>query len=228
MNVVMLLYPGLTQLDLTGPFEVFARVAQWRPVLVWKTREPVADANGLALLPTATFADCPQADILFVPGGPGQLGLMEDSDTLEFLKRQAAGAQYITSVCTGSLVLGAAGLLQGYRATCHWLSLPQLALLGAEPIAQRVVHDRNRITGAGVTSGIDFALSVVAEVSSQDRAERIQLSMEYDPQPPFSSGSPKQASATLVTQVREAAAEFQGRRLAVAQRVGKNLKVMSD
>ena len=152
MNVVMLLYPRLTQLDLTGPFEVLSRFKELTIHLAWKDEGPVTDGAGLRLLPSVSFADCPQADILFVPGGPGQLALMEDAEVLEFLRRQAAGAHYITSVCTGSLVLAAAGLLTGYRATCHWLSLDQLGYFGVEPVAERVVVDRNRVTGAGVTS----------------------------------------------------------------------------
>jgi len=178
MNVVMLLYPGLTQLDLTGPFEVLGRVAELSVHLAWKTGEPVADANGLKLLPTTSFDACPPADILFVPGGPGQMQMMEDEQVIAFLRTQAAGAQLVTSVCTGSLILAAAGLLTGYRATCHWLSLEQLAHFGTEPVAERVVADRDRITGAGVTSGIDFALTLVARLFGEDRAKTIQLQME--------------------------------------------------
>ncbi len=125
--------------------------------LIWKTLDPVSDVNGLRVLPTDTLAGSPQPDVLFVPGGPGQISLMEDTGVLDFLRRQASGARYVTSVCTGSLVLAAAGLLTGYRATCHWLSLDQLAYFGAVPVNERVVMDRNRVTGAGVTSGIDFA-----------------------------------------------------------------------
>jgi cyclohexyl-isocyanide hydratase len=189
MHVTMLLYPGLTQLDLTGPFEVFARYPELEIDLVWKDLAPVKDGSGLHLLPTKTFGTVPQTDILFVPGGPGQVELMEDAETLSFLRRKAEEASYITSVCTGSLILAAAGLLQGYRATCHWVSLSQLAILGAIPVQERVVLDRDRITGAGVTSGIDFALSLTARLFGEDRAQKVQLSMEYDPQPPFRGGS---------------------------------------
>ncbi|MFJ1298576.1 DJ-1/PfpI family protein [Pseudomonadota bacterium AL_CKDN230030165-1A_HGKHYDSX7] len=222
MNVVMLLYPRLTQLDLTGPFEVFTRVKEMRLALVSSQAGLVTDSGGLRLFAEHGYDDCPPADLLFVPGGPGQLELMQDAATLDFLRRQAAGAQYITSVCTGSLVLAAAGLLRGYRATSHWLSLPQLALLGAQPVAERVVWDRNRITGAGVTSGIDFALTLVAGLYGQERAERIQLSMEYDPQPPFASGSPRTAGAPVVDAVRAASAAFQARREDVARTVGES------
>lgn len=223
MQIVMLLYPRLTQLDLTGPFEVLSRFRECKIDLVWKTREPVRDASGLTILPTTDFQGCPQADILFVPGGPGQHDLMEDEDVLAFLRKQAGGARYVTSVCTGSLVLGAAGLLKGYRATSHWLSLPQLSLLGAEPVAERVVHDRNRVTGAGVTSGIDFALSLAAQIFGEERARKAQLQMEYDPQPPFSGGSPASAPADLVAAVRAGSAAFQEEREAVSRRVGARL-----
>jgi len=217
------LYPRLTQLDLTGPFEVFGRFEELTIDLVWKTADPVSDARGLRILPTATFADCPQADILFVPGGPGQLALMDDAPTLAFLRAQAAGAAYVTSVCTGSLILGAAGLLKGYRATCHWLSLPQLAILGAEPVAERVVVDRNRITGAGVTSGIDFALVLVERIFGDGRARLAQLSMEYDPKPPFPDGSPASADPALVALAREAAEPFQKKRADAARRAAAAL-----
>lgn len=224
MNVVMLTYPRFTQLDLTGPFEVFAKAKELSIHLVWKTLDPVVDSGGLRLCPTTTFGDCPQADILFVPGGPGQMALMEDPETLDFLRRQAAGSRYITSVCTGSLVLAAAGLLTGYRATSHWLSVDQLAYFGVEPVAERVVWDRNRVTGGGVTAGIDFALTLIAGLFGDDRAQRIQLGMEYDPAPPFASGSPRQADAALVASVRAAAAPFQRQREEVAKRCAARLR----
>ncbi len=223
MHVAMLLYPRLTQLDLTGPFEVFARFRELELHLVWKTVDPVKDGNGLAILPSTTFADCPQADILFVPGGPGQGALMEDEETLAFLRRQASSARYVTSVCTGSLVLAAAGLLKGHRATCHWLSLPQLALFGVEPVAERVVRDRNRVTGAGVTSGIDFALSLMADIFGEERARKVQLQMEYDPQPPFPGGSPASALPELIAAVTQDAAKFQNAREEIARRAAAAL-----
>lgn len=212
LQMVMLAYPGMTQLDLTGPFEVFARARGIKTHLAWKAAVAVSDANGLRILPSTTFADCPKADILFVPGGPGQLELMDDAGCLAFLRTQAAGASYITSVCTGSLILAACGLLTGYQATCHWMSLPQLRHFGAQPVAERVVVDRNRITGAGVTSGIDFALSLVSLIFGDEEAKAIQLSMEYDPKPPFRCGSPGQADPALVAKVENFSAEFQARR----------------
>ena len=222
-TVGLLLFENLTQLDLTGPYEVFARLPETRVLLVAKSREPVRSDRGLALVPTTTLVDCPQLDLVCVPGGPGQLALMDDAPVLDFLCRQAAGARYVTSVCTGALVLGAAGLLQGYRATSHWLSRDQLALLGAEPVAERVVVDRNRITGGGVTAGIDFALAVAAEVFGREVAESVQLQMEYDPAPPFAAGSPDTAPAETVARTRQRAAAFQADRAAAARRAAVRL-----
>ncbi len=223
VNVVMLAYPDMTQLDLTGPFEVFARFKELQIHLVWKTVDAIVDASGLRLLPSTSFAGCPQADILFVPGGPGQVALMEDDETLDFLRAQAAGARYVTSVCTGSLLLGAAGLLHGYAATCHWLSLPQLGHFGAAPISRRVVVDRNRITGAGVTSGIDFALELVGQVFGEERAKLVQLAIEYDPEPPFEGGSPGRSEPDLVKRVRAVAATMQEHREMVGRRAAARL-----
>jgi cyclohexyl-isocyanide hydratase len=228
MNVVMLLYPGLTQLDLTGPFEVLARLKELTLHLAWKDTAPVTDGGGLRLLPTVDFAHCPPADILFVPGGPGQLALMDDAAVLEFLCAQATTARYVTSVCTGSLVLAAAGLLTGYRATCHWLSLDQLALFGCEPVAERVVVDRNRVTGAGVTSGIDFALVLADILLGRERAEATQLSMEYDPAPPFAAGNPQTAPTGLVGQLRARTQDFQARRLEAARAAAVKLGLGAD
>lgn len=223
MNVLMLLYPDLTQLDLTGPWEVLSRSPELHLDLVWKTTDPVIANQGLKLLPTASFADAPQADILFVPGGPGQLPLMDDAETLAFLRRQAEGARYITSVCTGSLVLAAAGLLKGRRATCHWMSLEQLRHFGAEPVEARVVIDGNRITGGGVTSGIDFALTLTAELFGEERAQAIQLGMEYDPKPPFAGGTPRTAPAGIVAAMRDWAKAFQAARDEAARRAAARL-----
>lgn len=223
MHVVMLAYPQMTQLDLTGPFEVLSRFDEIEVHLAWKTTAPVADGHGLRLLPSVAFADCPQADILFVPGGPGQMALMEDDETLGFLRRQAERASWITSVCTGSLVLAAAGLLTGYRATCHWLSLEQLVLFGVEPVAERVVIDRDRVTGAGVTSGIDFALTLAARLFGEERARRVQLFMEYDPAPPFPGGSAASGDPGLVAAARAEAAAFQREREAVARKAAARL-----
>lgn len=222
-RIGLVLFPGLTQLDLTGPAEVFGRMPGAEVLLLWKTLEPVRSDRGLSILPTTTFERCASLDVICVPGGPGQVQLMDDDETLRFLRRIAAGCRLVTSVCTGSLILGAAGLLAGYRATCHWLSLDQLGLLGAQPVSERVVRDRNRITGAGVTSGIDFALTVVAELAGADAAQEVQLQMEYDPQPPYQAGSPRSAPPALVTAMQERNAMFIARRRAATETAAKQL-----
>ena len=199
----MLIFPRLTQLDMTGPYEVLARLPNTKVHLVAHTMAPVKTDRGMEIVPTTTFADCPQLDLVMVPGGPGQQDLMEDAVVLEFLRKQARGVKYLTSVCTGSLVLGAAGLLKGKRATCHWAAIEHLKPLGAIPVSERVVTDGNVITGAGVASGIDFALAVAAVLEGEEVARQIQLQIEYDPAPPFNSGSPKTASAELLALLRE-------------------------
>ncbi|WP_124983090.1 DJ-1/PfpI family protein [Ralstonia solanacearum] len=224
LSIGLLLFPNLTQLDLTGPYEVFARIPGARVRLVWKRRDPVVSERGMALVPDTTFDGCPPLDILCIPGGPGQIDLMDDSETLAFVRRMAAGCRFVTSVCTGSLVLGAAGLLRGYRATSHWASRDQLALLGAQPVEARVVFDRNRVTGGGVTSGIDFALAVVAHLYGEAAAQRIQLQLEYDPAPPFRGGSPASASPEIVAQARQDMAPMLARRLAATRAVAARLE----
>jgi cyclohexyl-isocyanide hydratase len=207
-SIGLLLFPALTQLDLTGPFEVFARAPDTKVHLIWKNLDLVVSDRGMAIQPTTTFDACPALDIICIPGGPGQINLMEDEEVLSFIRAQSKQAKLVTSVCTGSLVLGAAGLLQGYKATTHWASLDQLALLGAEPVNERVVRDRNRITGAGVTSGIDFAISVVSEMFGPDIAQNIQLHMEYDPAPPFDCGSPRSSSEEQLKKAQQQVAPF--------------------
>ncbi|MCW0321252.1 DJ-1/PfpI family protein [Pantoea dispersa] len=207
-SIGLLLFPALTQLDLTGPFEVFSRAPDTKVHLIWKNLELVVSDRGMAIQPTTTFDTCPALDIICIPGGPGQINLMEDEEVLSFIRAQSKQAKLVTSVCTGSLVLGAAGLLKGYKATTHWASLDQLALLGAEPVNERVVRDRNRITGAGVTSGIDFALSVVSEMFGPNIAQNIQLHMEYDPAPPFDCGSPRSASEEQLKKAQQQVAPF--------------------
>jgi cyclohexyl-isocyanide hydratase len=172
VSVGMILFPDLTQLDLTGPYEVFARTPGSEVHLLASSTDPVRAEGGLAIVPDATFADAPRLDVLFVPGGAGVLAAMEDEEILGFLAEREPEARYVTSVCTGSLILGAAGLLQGYRATTHWLSMDLLGMLGAEPTRKRVVKDRNRITGGGITAGIDFGLVVVMEIAGEDAAKR--------------------------------------------------------
>jgi cyclohexyl-isocyanide hydratase len=219
MRVGMLLYPSLTQLDLTGPFEVFTKLPGTEVFLAWKTIDAVRADSGLALLPTTTLADAPQADVLFVPGGSGQIDLMADGEVLSFLRGQAAGARYVTSVCTGAFLLGAAGLLDGYRATTHWAFHDLLARCGAIPVKRRVVVDRNRITGGGVTAGIDFALRVAAELHGEHAGQAIELALEYDPEPPFRAGSPDTAPPEIVTRVRDKYAPFLHQREAMLRRL---------
>jgi len=201
-HIGMLLYPGLTQLDLTGPFEVLHRLPEARVHLVAASLDAVFADSGLGLLPTTTLSDCPPLDVLFVPGGRGQVPLMGDPAVLGFLRRQGAAARYVTSVCTGALLLGAAGLLDGYEAATHWAFMDLLPAFGARPVERRVVVDRNRITGGGVTAGIDFGLRLCSELAGDEVARAIQLGLEYDPEPPFRSGHPRVADPVLVAAVR--------------------------
>ena len=203
LHIGILLFPNVTQLDATGPAQVLCRVPGATLHMIWKTRDPVMTDAGFAIVPTTIFADCPQLDVICVPGGGGQVALMSDDETLDFLRKQAVGARYVTSVCTGSLVLGAAGLLKGYRSACHWASRELLTQFGAIPIAERVVRDRNRLSGGGVTAGIDFGLTLAAELAGEEIAKSIQLVMEYDPQPPFDCGSPEKAGPERVERLKE-------------------------
>ena len=203
LHIGFLLFPNVTQLDLTGPAQVLSRVPGAKTHLVWKTLAPVPTDVGFSINPTTSFADCPQLDVLCVPGGFGVEALFEDDETLSFLRRQAEGARYVTSVCNGSLVLGVAGLLRGYRSACHWMWLPLLERFGAEPVAERIVRDRNRISGGGVTAGIDFGFALAAELAGEEAARTIQLALEYDPQPPFDAGSPQGAGPQVVARLRE-------------------------
>lgn len=203
VQIGILLYPNVTQLDATGPAQVLSRVPGAKMHMIWKTLDPVPTDAGFSIVPTTTFADCPRLDVICVPGGGGQVALMTDEETLDFLRKQAATARYVTSVCTGSLVLGAAGLLKGYKSACHWAWRDMLPAFGAIPMAERVVRDRNRISGGGVTAGIDFGLTVAAELAGEEVAKSIQLVLEYDPQPPFDSGSPEKAGVERVKRIRE-------------------------
>ena len=193
----MLLFQNATQLDLTSAYEVFARLPGTYVSLLASTLEPVRTEWGLMITPDLALNAAPQFDVICVPGGWGVNALLSDDALLDFLSAQGEGARYVTSVCSGALLLGAAGLLRGYRATTHWMSLDLLRLFGATPVAERVVRDRNRITGAGVTAGIDFALVLAAELFGESDAQRIQLAIEYDPHPPFDSGSPRTAPAVV-------------------------------
>ncbi|MCK1386424.1 DJ-1/PfpI family protein [Bradyrhizobium sp. 21] len=218
LQIGLLVFPRVTQLDFTGPLQVFSSVPGAKLHLIWKRIEPVPSDSVLTLTPTMTFADCPQLDVICVPGGRGTDDLLNDEEVLDFLRRQAEGAKYVTSVCTGSLALGAAGLLKGYRAATHWSAMELLSQFGATPTKTRVCVDRNRITGGGVTAGIDFALTLVSIMIDRTTAEAIQLGMEYNPAPPFNSGSPDTAPAAVLASVKERIAPFQARRIEAAKR----------
>jgi cyclohexyl-isocyanide hydratase len=208
-QVGFVLFPRLLHLDFAGPWDVLANLPGATLHAVAKDRAPIISSSGLATLPTTTFADCPQLDLLCVPGGAGHLQAMEDEETLEFLRRQAPGCRFVTSVCTGALVLAAAGLLRGYRATTHWNSHDRLAAFGAVPEKARVVVDRNRISGGGVTAGIDFGLTMLAALQGEAYARRVQLGIEYAPEPPFpGAGSPETAEKAVLEAAREAAAGY--------------------
>ncbi len=203
ISVAFLLFPNVTQLDLTGPAQVLSRLGNAKIDLVWKTLDPVMTDAGFAILPTATFGDISKADILCVPGGIGVTAVMMDETAMAWVRQLGGNAQWITSVCTGSLILGAAGLLDGYKATTHWAWHEHLALFGALPVKARTVFDRNRVTGGGVTAGIDFALSLMAAIRGEEHARIVQLALEYDPAPPFDSGSPDKAGDALMSRYAE-------------------------
>lgn len=197
LSIGMVVYPGMFLLDLVGPLTVFEALMNREIHLLWKDLNPVKSegAGGIVVTPTTTFKDCPKnLDVLFVPGGvPGTFVMMEDSEVINFLIEQGKSAKYITSVCTGSFILGAAGLLNGFRATSYWSMIDNLREFGATPVRSRVVTDRNRITGGGVTAGMDFGLSIVAKLRSPEYAQAIQLYLEYDPAPPYNAGTPGKA-----------------------------------
>jgi cyclohexyl-isocyanide hydratase len=216
LQIGMVVYPNLTLLDLIGPQTALGMHGVTH--LVAEHLEPVRSDSGIALIPSTTYEQCPKdLDVLFVPGGLGTADAMEDARLLAFLQNSAETARYVTSVCSGSLILAAAGLLQGYRATTHWTSLDVLAAFGVSAEASRVVSDRNRITGGGVTAGIDFGLVLLAELRGESVARMTQLAMEYDPQPPFDAGSPASAGAEAVSLAREFVAPVHTRTMQVAR-----------
>lgn len=223
IEIGVLFYPGMTQLDVTAPFEVFARLPNARVHLLWKRIEPVVSDVGLSLLPTTVFADCPDLDVLCVGGGPGQDTLMDDDEILAFLREKGGSARYVTSVCAGCLMLGSAGLLQGYKSACHWMMVDQLAAFGAIPVEARVVIDRNRISGGGVTAGIDFAFFVAAKLCGEDFAKRLQVLLEYQPEPPFDI-TVQNAPPELLTEIRATSAPWLRSRAAAGQRAIAKLK----
>lgn len=223
LSIGMVLFDGVTQLDLTGPYEVFARLPGARVHLIARDTAPVRTEWGMRIIPDVAFNEAPALDLLCVPGGWGVNAQLEDEQLLGFLREHGEHARYVTSVCSGALLLGAAGLLRGYRATTHWLSLDLLRSFGAESVDERVVRDRNRITGGGVTAGIDFALVVAAELFGRGVAQAIQLAIEYNPAPPFESGSPRSAPVDVLEHVRHASADALSKRRAIVERIGRSL-----
>lgn len=223
-EILMLTYPKFTALDLIGPQHVFALLGpEYKTRLVWKDTQEVRSDTGIPVRPTLAFEDCPtHPTVLFIPGGTeGTLEALEDKEVREFVATRGDNATYVTSVCTGSLVLGAAGLLKGYKATSHWLALSDLAKFGAEPVSQRVVEDRNRITGGGVTAGIDFALTLAARLKDESYAKAVQLMMEYDPQPPFDSGNPASADPQTVKMLEAMTKPFHDQLDSAVERIVK-------
>jgi cyclohexyl-isocyanide hydratase len=220
----MLLFPDMTQLDLTGPYEVLARLPGWRVEVVARTREPVRTDRGLVITPSMSFAEAPPLDLLAVPGGPGTDAAILDAETVAFVRNQGAAARHIFGICTGSLLLGAAGLLRGRRAGSHWSARDLLAQFGAEVRDDRMTIDGHIYTAGGVTSGIDMALRLAADLAGEDVAQRIQLQIEYDPEPPFAAGTPFTAPAAIVAAARDAGAAIRRRReQAVAEAARKLL-----
>jgi cyclohexyl-isocyanide hydratase len=220
-EIGMFIFPGMTALDFGGPLEVFGRIPGAKVHVLAKTLEPVRTDIGFLETPTMLLSEAPKLDLLFVGGGPGSTAMMEDEEVLAFFRSRAPDAQWITSVCTGALVLGAAGLLRGYRACTHWAAMDVLPLLGATPVDDRVVIDRNRITGGGVTAGVDFGLVVARELCGSEVAQKLQLMLEYDPAPPFKGGSPRSAPASLTQSVRLQLEPSTQARLAAAERVAR-------
>ena len=225
LQIGSLLFEGLDQIDLTGPFEVLSRMPNATYRVFAKTTDPVRDVRGLRITPDAALADAPQLDLLHVPGGFGQEALMDDEEVLGWIRRQAAGARCVFSVCTGALICGAAGLLKGRRATTHWAAFHLLPFFGAIPVNERVVVDGNMIFAAGVTAGIDGALRVAAELRGDEAAQAIQLYMQYAPEPPFDSGTPETAPPAILEGARRAVHAITEQRGVTARRVAARLGV---
>lgn len=223
LQIGFLLFAQVQQLDLTGPYDVLASLPDVKVHLIWKDLKPVTASTGLVLTPTTTFYDCPALDVICVPGGSGVGPLMEDEETLAFIRAQAANARYVTSVCTGALVLGAAGLLKGKRATTHWAYHELLKPLGAIPVKDRVVRDGNLLTGGGITAGIDFALALGAELFDEATAQLVQLQLEYAPAPPFESGRPETAPQSVFAEANRRAAQSLQQRAEITHRVAAKL-----
>ncbi|MGV8920891.1 MAG: DJ-1/PfpI family protein [Pseudomonas sp.] len=219
LHIGLLVFPNVQQLDLTGPYDVFASLPEVTVHLIWKTLDPIRASTGLTLVPTMDFANCPALDVICIPGGKGVDPLMEDAETLAFIQRQAANARFVTSVCTGALVLGAAGLLRGRRATTHWASHGLLEAFGAIAVQGRVVRDGNLMSGGGITAGIDFALTLVAELFGDQEAQATQLQLEYAPAPPFNAGRPETAPPEVLALTRQRGAALLAQREQIVARV---------
>jgi cyclohexyl-isocyanide hydratase len=226
LQIGSLLFEGIDQIDLTGPFEVLSRIPNSTYRIYGKRVGQVRDIRGLRLMPDASLADAPPLDVLHVPGGFGQEALMEDAEVIGWIRHQAAGACSIFSVCTGALLCGAAGLLKGRKTTTHWASFHLLPLFGATPVNERVVVDGSYVFAAGVTAGIDGALRLAAELRGDDAAQAIQLNMAYAPEPPFNSGTPETAPPAILQQARQSVQRITAEREATARRIAAHLGVI--
>ena len=225
LTIGALVYPRMDQMDFTGPFEVLSRIPGASFLVVGKEKAPIRDQRGLLLTPETDFREAPQLDVLIIPGGPGQEELMDDGVVLSFLGRQAALAKYVFSICTGALLAGAAGLLRNVRATTHWSALDLLPYFGAQPVDQRVVVDGKYVSAAGVTAGLDGALTLASLLAGRAIAEQIALEIEYAPQPPVRSGEPRLASPDVLRRARESAGMMREARRRTALRVAERLGV---
>jgi len=227
LHLGAIIFPRVDQSDFTGPFEVLSRLPDSTFHVISKDKQPVRDSRGLVLTPEKSFSEAPPLDLLTVPGGPGQEALMEDEVTLSFIRRQADNAKYVFSVCTGALICGAAGLLKGVKATTHWSAFNLLHYFGAIPVDQRVVIDGKIVTAAGVTAGLDGALLVASLLRGEKLAQQIQLGIEYAPEPPFQSGTPKTAAPEVLDSVRTVGRKLAEARLATAKRIAARLGVQA-
>lgn len=225
LNIGAIVFPGMDQIDFTGPFEVLSRIPDSTFHVLWKEKLPIRDLNGLIITSEKSFAEAPQLDLLVVPGGFGQEALMDDEVVLKFIQEQARGAKYVLSVCTGALLCGAAGLLRGVRSTTHWSAFHLLKYFGAIPVNARVVVDGRHVSAAGVTTGFDGALRVVSLMRDERVAQQIQLSIEYAPEPPFNSGTPQAAPPEILAAARASVRQITEQRLATARRVASRLGI---
>ena len=225
LKIGMLIFPRMDQLDFTGAFEVFSRIPNSTVHVLWKDKNPINDVKGLILTPDTTLADCPDLDLLVVPGGYGQEDLMDDEEVLSLIRKQMRAARYVYAICTGVLICGAAGILEGRRATTNWTTFNLLPYFGATPVKSRVVEDGNLVCAAGVSATIDGALTVTAFLAGDKVAQQIQLYMEYAPQPPFESGTPETAPREILESTLVQGAQISSARTATAQRIAKRLGI---